>query len=212
MAITKVYFPGLCDGANQTPGSAFLAVVDQGGGIVKLDVSGGGGGSSSPGLPVWTFQAGGGIPSNFNFTTDNAAAGNTTSITLSNNSQNLSGADWTTFFFGGSVQNFLNMVLVDSVGKPNVLLITAVSIDGNGNIQCMVTPTVYPAAYNWSGDYQFSFSPTPVVPQLSAVLAASGITTFAQFLSTFGITPVLDGTVTPVTSITTDGGIPTAIS
>lgn len=47
---------------------------------------------------------------------------------------------------------------------------------------------------------------------LSQVLTGSGITTFTQFLAVFGITPVVDGTVSPVTSETTNSGITTVLS
>lgn len=40
MSVTKVYLPGLVDGANQQPGTAYLGVTDNGDGTVSLKTSG----------------------------------------------------------------------------------------------------------------------------------------------------------------------------
>lgn len=41
MAVSKIYVRGLVDGSNQQPGTAYLAVSDQGAGVVALKISGG---------------------------------------------------------------------------------------------------------------------------------------------------------------------------
>lgn len=100
--------------------------------------------------------------------------------------------DWDNFLISylkaGSTLTF-----ADSQGRISIFRVTA---DAS---PVMAVTAIATQSGNWSGVYQLSISYSSV-PTLSQVLAASSIT------------PVADGTVTPVTSITTTTGIPTAIS
>lgn len=146
----------------------------------------GGGGGGSPGLPVWTFQdALGGTPDSGKFTTNNDPFTNATQILFSTTTK--AGSDLSTLF--NDLPNVM-LLLTDTEGKT----IFAFCSNASSGIFNIVTAT----GGSLSGDYALSFA--PVTPGLGAVLGNSGIT------------PVSDGTVTPVTSVTTVSGIVTAAS
>lgn len=155
--------------------------------------------SSSPGLPTWTFAAGGGDPASGQFTTDNASPNSTSTLKISNFPK----YDAAGIGMGSNLQqvpvNAL-IVLVSSTGQQYSSVFTGAS---DGGAFSIVSTGGFGALPNWSGDFQLSFWPS--FSMVSTV-------TLGQVLSNSGITPAPDGTVTPVTSITTQTGIVTSDS
>lgn len=157
------------------------------------DKAAGSSSSSNTGLPTWTFQnALNGAPTTGKFTTDNAQIGSTNFLNLHIN-PGFSSPNWQVML--GDLKN-LYMVLTDSGGKSSVL-----------DIQSLVFNTTYFTysisitagdTTNWSGAYALSMISD--TPSIGTVLAASLIT------------PAVDGTYSPVNSITISNGIITAIS
>jgi len=153
----------------------------------------GSGHSSSPGLPVWTFNSGtGGNPASGHFQLDNAAPSSATNIYFNTTPKN-----------GGlSLSNLLNalqggtqILLVDSTGKPYVFSINGV-ISSSGSLVTIPVSSKATDATALSGDYQFSFASTPQA--------------LATILATSSITPVGNATVDG--AVTTQDGIVTAVT
>jgi len=141
----------------------------------------GGGGSSTPQLPQWTFQdALGGDPTAGKFTTDHAGIAATTSVKIHDTAKD-TGTGWA---IGPLIFNNA-LFVADALGNVTILRVQGATYDTIA--QAAVLP-VFPLGVtsgNWSGVYSVSFG---------------------------NWTGAADGTVTPVTSITTQGGIITAIS
>lgn len=159
------------------------------------------GGSSNPGLPVWTFGTASiaNPPAVGGFVTDNTAQGSTGVIILSMTAKDGSG-DWAALFYNGNLGTTARLQFADSAGNISVFYSASFNNDGAGNLQLNVGLQIGNGK-NWAGGYQVSILPVvPAIPTLALVLQASAIT------------PQADGTVTPVTSITTQGGMPTNIS
>jgi len=157
------------------------------------------GGSGAPQLPAWTFVAGGSTtPASGTFTADgaNLAAANAIflSLTAKGGSVDFSG------LFGALSASTTALVITSPTGLASVCTLTGITV-GASAINLSISGSVREAAALVSGDYIFSIWPYSVfIPVLANVLSVSSIT------------PCADGTVTPVTSITTQSGIITAIS
>jgi len=146
---------------------------------------GGGGGSAQ--LLSWTYMAGGSTtPSAHTFTYDGSGI-----------------LYFSTTPIGSAAQSAINFSqiasgtqfsLSDSSGNPIVFLSSAIT--GNADVITINMGAVISLS---AGVYFLSAFP-PQVPNLFSVLTQSSIT------------PCADGTVTPVTSITTANGVITAIS
>lgn len=146
--------------------------------------------ASTPPGPLWTWTAGGGVPAAGQFTTDNNAISATTTVKFHFTPKN--GGDVTESL--GNVPWLSSLILSNSSGA---IVSAEVATNGNAGDGTFTVQNVTGAG-NWSGDYQLSVWPYP-----------QNIT---QIYSESSIVPVNDGTVTPVTSITTVKGIITAIS
>lgn len=140
--------------------------------------SGGGGGS---GGPIWTFDPSGTpSPSLGTFTASNTGINSTMTVSFARGPKDNGIGGWTQIFLNSNT-----IVATNSLGQSTVLIVTATSNDGSGNITVTTTPTGYTTG-NWSGDYTISFVPN----------------TFST----------ITGTTTPVTSITIVNGLITDIS
>lgn len=168
-------------------------------GTFPLQVTGGGGGGGTPGLPVWTYAVGGAAPADGTFTADNDAPNSANTLKFSFIPKNgVAGGGWET-----ALEDLpplvTSIIMTDHTGKALVFQVASVTDSGtfiSFNVGHLATDGV-----SFSGDYQISFMPynLPTLAQLYA-------------LNSPVVTPCPDGTVTPVTSITTVGGIITAIS
>lgn len=157
----------------------------------------GGGGSSVPGLPVWTYDPStSGAPASGHFQFDNASFPAAAMIYF-NKTAKTGGLDYESWFNGMATHSIIN--LADSAGK-----VYAFSAAGSGgvvsNVASIVGSAIISDAIALSGDYQVSFTPVAFAPTLGEVLSASGIS------------PAGDATVTPVTSLSTTSGIVTSAS
>jgi len=141
----------------------------------------------APALPVWTFAGSG--PAAGEFTADNNSIALTSNIVLDGASK--FGTDFNLVFANLTVGTFIYMT--DSTGVVSVLKIASSPSSGSIPVSAIANA---PGA-TWSGDYQVVF-----------VIATSVF----NALNASGITPVADGTQTPVTSITTQTGIVTGVS
>lgn len=156
---------------------------------------------SIPGLPVWTFDpALTGTPSAGFFQTDNSNPSSVANIFISKTQKG--GLDfWDSLF--GNVPSGTALLFTNRSGK-TYNFVTSSEFSNSAGVLHASGSMVGVDSNALSGDYQLSFMPglaaVPATPTIQQVLAASGIT------------PAPDGTVTPVTSITTSSGIPTAIS
>lgn len=184
--------PTVAKVAGQTPtvtGLSLLTAADTAAARAALGIF--------PSLPTWTWAAGG-TASSQEFATGNNAISSTASIAF-NQTAKYGDADWDTFFAslpGALSGSGLILILTDSLGRPSVFRVTAIAT-GGGVASLDVTAMVFQSG-NWSGDYTLSFA--------NFQLALDPI------LNLSGVTPPPDGTVTPVTSVTTQLGIVTAIS
>jgi hypothetical protein len=145
-----------------------------------------------PALPVWTYTAG--VPTSGPFTADQSDPTSTPALTFSEFTKN--GPTSFLNFFGAAVTAGTLIYLTDSQGVCAVFR-TLAGFSGSGvGVECLASA----AGQVWSGDYQSIFIPGTPTPLLSAVLAASSIT------------PVSNGTTSPIVSLSTDTGIVTAAS
>lgn len=151
---------------------------------------------SAPALPVWTYTAG--AVGSGQFTADQGDPPSTTSITLAEQAKN--GPSVFTNFFSTDLPVGSLFYLTDANGGTSILRTTGASSGGIGVYTFPVEIRVIIVGSVWSGDYQVVFIPSTPVPQLSAVLTASSIT------------PVGNGTTSPIVSLSTDTGIVTAAS
>lgn len=162
------------------------------------------GGSSSPGLPAWTFDpAQTGAPAAGHFQTNNNSPASVSAITLNN--QTKAGSDISAAF--GELPNS-NIIVLTSILTGKSYTFYSTGPWSTGPIIASLIPQTS-ETMPFSGDFTVvSFgitnNSTSYIPGGSGALAA--------VLSGAGITPQADGTVTPVTSITTQGGIPTNVS
>lgn len=146
--------------------------------------SGGAPPTSVPALPTWTYAGVGPAPGEF--ITDNAVIAATAALGFSDTAK-YGDANWNsliTMMVRGSV-----VILTDSQGRTSVFQVTGAGISS-------VTPLASQSG-SWSGDYQVTF-----IPAVS----------LSNILATAGVTPVSDGTVNPITSLTTQSGIVTGAS
>lgn len=164
------------------------------GGFVNVPQNNGGGGV--PQLPSWTFQAADSSdPTPGKFTTNAATKGDTTLVYLSLTPKN--GGD-ASFIQAIGVFGLLasGIVLTDSVGLICTSQVSNVTLTDFG----LQLAAGFAPDGSWGGDYSLSFFPIMTQMLINRILTNSGIT------------PCPDGTVSPVTSITTQNGIITAIS
>lgn len=154
-------------------------------------------GGGTPGLPVWTFAAADSSdPASGKFTTNAADIPSTSLIRLSVVPKNgVNGADAFEYIAANGMG--AEVTLVDSTGAAYVF---AVSLAAGTGPSIDLTLEGAPASGTWGGDYQGSSSSRVQDITMTSVLAQSSIA------------PCPDGTITPVTSITTVKGIITAIS
>lgn len=147
----------------------------------------------APGLPMWTFAAADSSdPAAGKFTTDNASKAGTTFLYLSLVPKNGGDASFIQYL-GGQLGG---IILLDSTGETDSAEVSSATLTASG-IQLV---SGFSGAGNWSGDYSASFYPINT-NMIMRILLLNSL-----------ITPCPDGTVTPVTSITTVQGIITAIS
>lgn len=153
---------------------------------------------SIPGLPVWTFDpALTGTPAAGHYQINNSNPSLADTIYI--NATPKGGFDWSGFFGLTPVGSIL--LLTGSSGKTYAFLMNTPLVESVGVFTTTAGSFVATDAGPLSGDYQLSLMPgPPVIPTLAQVLNASTIT------------PVPDDTYSPITSITTVGGIPTEIS
>lgn len=178
-------------------------------GRVTAATNGSGGGGSS-GLPAWTFVAGGGAPANGKFTTNNNDPASTTILNI--NITDKSGINLGNMFGSGAAGTF-QMVLTNLADNKSTLF-TYASLTFNGTWFAIAVNSLGTGdAPNWSGDYALSFVPAVNYP-VNSVNGNQGDVSVnvPSVLAQSGTVPCADGTVSPVTSITTINGIITAIS
>lgn len=151
-------------------------------------------GGGSIGLPVFTYTAG--AIADGTFKTDNAAPISTTEFQFA---QLFKTGDSSAVFFP-LIPIGTMIIITSATGVPFIYQTSSLFVFATGKSTVSVTAISAPEGNNWSGDYQLSFATS-----LNAF-------TLALIQSNASITPCADGMVTPVTSITTKGGIITAIS
>lgn len=183
----------------QLNGSAQLPAVD---GSLLTGI----GGSSTPGLPVWTYTSG--AMASGKLKTDNSSPSSTTSIDFSVTPKN--GGVSLQGLFNSMSPAGVTMILTDANGKSYAFEVT--SITNNTTYMTFAVSGTATDAVTWSGDYQVSFlTNNAVVYSVNGVGGAVTVDV-ASVQTASSITPCADGTVTPVVSITTVKGIITAIS
>lgn len=167
-------------------------------------------GGGTPGLPVWTFAAGGGVPASGKFTTDDVSPTATTLIKLNTAPKN--GASGWASFFGNLITAPTKFFIILTSGSGEAVYFRVDSLTAPGDIELSVAE-LSATGTNWSGDYQLSFGPY-VEGLVQSVNGVPGVVVVNQVSvnTASSVTPCTDGTVSPVTSITTVGGIITAIS
>jgi hypothetical protein len=144
---------------------------------------------------VWTFAAANNSdPASGKFTTDNASPASTTVLHLSNKQKgDVAGVGIGTQLTSIAAGSLL--LFYSSTGQPYPATISAANNGGDYTILNVSFPSGLP---NWAGDFTAVIWPAPQ--------------TLANILANAGISPVADGTVTPLTSGTTQSGIVTALS
>lgn len=151
----------------------------------------------SPALPVWTYAAGGAsVAGQFSSTSGTISAVSDLQFNFTATSGD---ADWTEFLLGIPIGS--TIILTDSSGKTTA--VTTQTVPTNTGLHISFSSVGSPKALasgDWSGAYSVSFVPVSATPTLAAVLSASSIT------------PVADGTVSPIVTIETNTGIVTAAS
>lgn len=173
---------------------------------MRGSLAGSGSGTATPGLPVWTYTAGAMAAGKLK--TDNAAPASTASIQLSVTPK--TGATMAAFFATFNTNpRAAFLVLTGSDGAPNTFAVSAVT---NNTTYYTFTLTWLSGTTAWSGDYQVAFS--TMAEFVTSANTQSGAVTIdmASVQTASSITPIADGTVAPVTSITTVKGIVTAAS
>lgn len=204
--------------ASDTPSNGQVPTWNTGGTVTWETPSAGG-----SALPTWTFSAAGGDPTAGQLKTNNAAPASTTSITIAGTCAGGGiGFDALYGAFDPPGSFVWNLIFTNTTtGEQQRFSIN--SATDSGTFATLSVDASVTTATAWSGTYsvQYLYSASggetfvrtvdgnapdgsgnavSDVPLLSAVLAASSIT------------PIADGTVTPVTSITTDDGVVTAAS
>lgn len=144
-------------------------------------------------FPAWTFVSGGAVAAQ-QFSSDTDDIGATANLVFHDTAR-FGDAVWDAFI-QGYIKTHSFIFLTDSAGRVSIFRATSNAGD-SGSATAIAVAAIINQTGNWSGDYQVNFSPMPI---------------FGNVLASAGITPVADGTVNPVTSITTATGIPTAIS
>ncbi len=143
-------------------------------------------GSSTPGLPVWTYSGVGTTPAAGHFQTDNSDPNVPVNIYF-NVTPKIGGMD-SADLFTYSTANLL-IVLTSSSGKAYVFQATALGTESGGVVTILGQWNPVNDGVALSGDYSVSFAPAPQnPPHLSDVLSASSIT------------PIADGTVDGITT------------
>lgn len=146
----------------------------------------------APSAPTFAFAGASGTPSGGQFTTNNAAVASTTTINIDSSLM-----DMTPYFSGNGGATFNGLQVTSAAGTA---IFSANSYTAGAGYFSLSVTYGSGTFTNWSGNVSFIASARVLQVVLSEVLLNSAIT------------PVADGTVTPVTSIATSGGIPTVIS
>jgi len=154
------------------------------------------GGGASAGL-IYTFESTVIVsaPGAGKFRTNNADAFSTGALTFNNTPK---GSSLSIHDFLLALPSGVQIVFT-SLTNGDILVGTTNAPSTDETDYILVNPTFSGSGVHaWAGDYLIAF--------------LSPYVTLATLLAAAGITPAPDGTIGPVNSITTQGGIPTAIS